>query len=229
MTVWYRTVATKLTNIERQDCCKPIPSAEEVPVVYSLVYPPQGCLQTKEGICPDKYNLRWLKLFKSAIVESTADGCRLKLEVRAFASIAPVEVPDDILVAPNSDSYNLEIANERGRAVVEILTSNKNIKFKDCVAILADNKPSPKKEYGVASDVIYRTRKHYEVIYWPWKSYDHMMHFKPVYDGVLGGERRHATELFNRVVQIIVTSDSCWRGEWMRLTGDGRRLWRAAQ
>ena len=221
---WQTKVVTRLDRIEQRSPSDNRRFAEKIPVVFSLTYPPQGNLDSKVGICPKGKNLKWIHMFKSAISELDASDCRLKLEIQAFASIAPVELTEENVPGPNSDWFNREIANQRGRALVEILTAEKKeFGFEECANVLRSSGPSAINEWGSNTDLINRRWEGHDVIFKPWKSYDHMMDSRPVYDGVLGVERRHSAEFFNRVVMIIVTNESGWRREWLELIGKDRR------
>lgn len=220
---WQTKVVERLGRIEQGSSSDYRRFAEKIPVVFSLMYPHQGDLDSKVGICPSGENLKWIHKFKSAIAELDANDYRLKLKVQAFASIAPVKLTDENVWGPNSDWFNREIANQRGRAVVEILTAeNKEFGFEECANFLRSTGPSAINEWGSNTDLINRRWEGHDVIFKPWKSYDHMTDFRPVNDGVLGVKRRHSAELFNRVVKIIVTNESGWRRKWLELIGKDR-------
>ena len=105
----------------------------------SLVYPPQGNLNSKKGICPEGDNLIWLKLFKQAILKCAEDSLRkqrpMKLTVQGFASAAPVFLNGD---TTNSNSLNCEIANQRAEALIDFLTLPESIRYTEegCKAVL---------------------------------------------------------------------------------------------
>ena len=185
--------------------------------VFFLFYPPEGDLKTKKGICPDKESLKNLSKFKSAIAECSENGPRLEIEVRAFASIAPVKVDgnDDC-----SDLLNCEIANQRAEAVVGMLIEEQeDLNFENCKTILRDNKYGRQpgklctRETNDCNSLRLKS-KHFDVIYSPWHSYKKMIDARPADDGTLSSRRQKA-EFLNRVVQIVVNNDVCWREEWL--------------
>ncbi len=100
----------------------------------SLVYPPQGDLISKRGICPEGGNLIWLQLFKQAILKCSEDS----LKVQGFASAAPVRVNSD---TTKSDSLNCEIANQRAEALIYFLTLDdpKSYTLEKCKDALNDS------------------------------------------------------------------------------------------
>ena len=204
-----------------------ITSEEQVPVVYSLVYPPQANLKTKAGICPgtssgdDKLryraNLDWLKRFKTAISECSRKESRLKLVVRAYASVAPVSIGGRF---DRSDDLNCEMANQRAEAVVRLLTTDKDIRPETCERILGDEKQGFQRASLCKPRIVELTVRggneaNFDVTYRPWHAYCQMTREKPVDDERDGGNARPELEFLNRVVQIIVTNDPCWRGGWV--------------
>ncbi len=184
-------------------------------VVYSLVYPPQGDLDSKKGICPDNeefHTLEWLTKFKSAITQCAENGSRVKIDVTGFSSIAPVATANGY---GSSGLLNCEIANQRAEAVMGFLIEDGyqcKAFLEDSLWELPENKLCTRKmdeisfggDRGLAYDVTYR----------PWQNYEQMKRARPVNDGTLVGVRRYASEFLNRVVQITVENDACWRGEW---------------
>ena len=214
-----KEVMKKVDGIRERPAVQQVWIVTESPVVFSLVYPPHANLDTKEGICPDEYNRKWLKLFKNAIRECAKRESPLKLEVRAFSSVAPVAVAGNY---DQSDQWNCEIANQRAEAVVGFLTSTEEINEEACETILANSKwrhrerePCTRQiteiQFGSGDELPV------DVIYRPWQQYKDMIDVRPVNDGRVGHQRIHELEFLNRVVQIIVKNDSCWREEWLRL------------
>lgn len=185
--------------------------------VYFLFYPPEGDLNTKKGICPDKESLKNLSNFKSAIAECSGNGPRLEIEVKAFASIAPVKVDGK---GDCSDLLNCEIANQRAEAVVGMLVGGQeNLDFENCKTMLRDNKFGRQPEKLCTRETNIRkslrlTNKHFDVIYSPWPNYKTMIDARPVDDGTLSS-RRHKAEFLNRAVQIVVNNEVCWRQDWL--------------
>ena len=165
----------------------------------SLVYPPEGNLISKKGICPEGDNLIWLKLFKQAILKCSEDNL-MKLKVQGFASAAPVRVDGDTTKA---NSLNREIANQRAEALIYFLTlANSKIYNQDsCKVALNDSLISKQ----VKSDSIWRGQG-FAVTYKPWQSHKEMVNAKPVQDSL-----RLDLEFLNRTVQIIVEEGGdCW-------------------
>ena len=192
----------------------------------SLVYPPQGNLNSKKGICPEDDNLIWLKLFKQAILKCAEDRLKkqqpLKLKVQGFASAAPVLLNGD---TTNSDSLNCEIANQRAEALIYFLTTEPYNSTK-CKSALdndgrwgreegkpyARGRPDTLEWKDSSFTVTYADsprvqwkRSHFIVTYKPWQNYDDMEKVKPVQDSL-----RLDLEFLNRSVQIIIEEGDCW-------------------
>ena len=96
---------------------------------FSLVYASQGSLSTKTGICPEGSNEEWLKLFKKSITECSKEE-QVKLKIRGFASIAPVNVKEQSKPdSAQSDTLNYQIANQRAEALIYFLTLPESIPY----------------------------------------------------------------------------------------------------
>ena len=211
-------VEERLERIENQFPLQPAPGQEKRPIVYSFSYLKNGSLKTMEGICPDSANFAWLEALRASISECSTEASRIEVELKAFASIAPGDVPD-ISELPEryrdsrpthirySDWYNLEVANQRGKVVEDILTSENTSVCKERVANASGGEHGKEDKHVLTFDVK-RER---------WKNYGEMMAARPVYDGNSGGTRLRRTEFFNRSVQITIRNNSCWRSAWLRL------------
>ena len=204
---WQRNIVTELNNIKGLHEGDGVSTGEDVPVVYSLVYRKQGNLGSMDGICPsDQHVIDWINMFKKAIASCGASSSGLTLEVRGFASIAPIEVPASIELAREhySSWYNIEVANLRSRVIARMLTADGDIDFEACKNMLSVDNQQEENKDGLRVNV--------EYLVWP--NYGTMMNKRPGYDG-RPGERVRLAELFNRTVQIIVKDDLCWRREWL--------------
>ncbi len=198
-------------------------STENGELSFLLVYPPQGDLESKKGICPadSSLNLEWLKFFKKTFSEHSKDG-RMKLKVQGFASSAPVLLNGD---TTESNSLNLEIANQRAEALIYFLTTEPYDSIK-CKSAL-DNHSRWGREEGkpytrgrpdtlewkdssftvtyADSPCVQWKKSHFIVTYKPWQNYDDMVNAKPVQD-----KKRLDLEFLNRSVQIIIEEGDCW-------------------
>ena len=195
---------------------------------FLLVYPPQGNLGNKKGICPadGSRELEWLQFLKTVFSKCSKDT--MKLRVQGFASVAPITVnaltgtaKSDILKADSlrSDSLNCEIANQRAEALIYFLTLPDTIKYtmEGCKTALEDDRRWGRVEgkYG-RPDALAWNRSNFTVTYddsprvqWegsnltvtykPWENYDEMAKAKPVQDS-----QRRDLEFLNRSVQIII-------------------------
>lgn len=211
---WQQEVTKKLDDIVGQHGDEDGLAIKEAVVGYLVFHPEQGSLKTKKGICPNEWNTKWLEMVKAATAQCSKSGRRVRLEVRGFSSIAPIDVPGISEMPPGelqdrSRQYNLDVANERAEAVVEILTSKDNIAFENCASILTkDNLRRGLKE-----------GEDFDVVYARWDSYDDMMEVRPVHDGS-PEQRQRRVELFNRSVQILVTNNLCWPDNRWRVAGN---------
>ena len=200
-------------------------SPMNTPVIFSILYP-HGSFKEPEGICPENgqyQSLEFLELFRDAINECPETEPPLKLEIKGFSSIAPLDVGD----APfDPDLLNCEVANQRAEAVVGFFLSKPDDEY-SCKESLDDkrwknnkkvlckrkkNEFSFGKEDGLTFDLVYK----------PWQNYDDLTQSKPVNDGTMDLRKRPA-ELLNRSVQIIVNNDSCWQYQWKQMI-DGINL-----
>lgn len=199
-----------------EDPASPSPGpSEQVHVMYQLVYPPHGDLDTKNGICPDGqeyHSLEWLGMFKPAVRQCAGGEERLKLEVAGFSSIAPVAMAGG---HESSGLLNCEIANQRAEAVVGFLIEEEY----HCEEFLRSSLwERPENKLCTRKMDEYRFgREHglpYDITYRPWQNHEKMEQSRPVNDGTLGGDRRYPSEFLNRGVQITVNNDTCWRDQW---------------
>ena len=204
---WRDTVTTKLDDIRTDTAGLIILRSSGYSPAYlsekgtriSLVYPPQGNLRSKRGICLEGDNLIWLKLFKKAFsAKCSNEEGRVRLKVQGFASIAPVTVNGDSM----SNQLNCEIANERAEALIYFLKLADTIQYttKGCKATLDD---SLIWKGRAKSDSIWKAPG-FDVTYKPWPSYAEMDSAKPAQDS-----RRPDLEFLNRTVQIIIEDGGC--------------------
>ena len=168
---------------------------------FLLVYPPQGNLINKKGICPadNSQNLEWLKFFKKVFTECSKDT--IKLRIQGFASAAPVTVSG--VIDTTSDSLNCEIANQRAEALIHFLMLPPDSIYteKKCKDVL-DNSSIWK---HAESDSTWKVPdSDVTVIYEPWTSPAMMKEAKPVRDSL-----RLDLEFLNRSVQIIIEEGGC--------------------
>lgn len=232
----YSEIKEKLDNHSHPDINKEIPDHSHKPSTsyrfkkgtqFSLFYR-EGDLKTKKGICPEGSNLEWLKLFKTAILDSPKDkDRRIKLKIQGFASVAPVPV-NGIINDKQSDSLNCEIANQRAEALIYFLTTEPYDSTKCKTALANDGrwgrevgKPYTRgrpdtlawKETDFA--VTYDDPPHVQwegpnltVTYKPWKNYKEIKPNKPMENPREGKERQLDSEFLNRSVRIIIEKGS---------------------
>ena len=202
-----RSVSSTENQIYFLDWAKPT-FAFEKGTIFSLVFPSQGNLRTKKGICPadDGVTMRWLREFRAALatcpVPEKKNGNGLKLEVRAYASMAPVifDGSDD-----RSDEFNCEIANQRAEAVARLLVAEEECFNSD---YCKTNVGSAERPCGPAEDAGPLSRPNFSVRYVQWDSFEEMRKKRPMNDGTME-KRRHKAEFLNRSVHIIVRNDAC--------------------
>ena len=175
---------------------------------FSLFYR-DGNLKTKRGICPEGGNLQRLRSFKADISDTLqVKRQSLRLEVRGFASAAPVKV--DGGGREGSDSSNLRIANERAVAIFHHLTSDiprsDSLAFEKCNQDLTNwNRKLSDRNSKEAESA------NYDIGYSHWESYEEMVKFKPAEDDSSKGRPRQPDlEVFNRSVQIIIKEGDSW-------------------
>ena len=184
--------------------------------VFSLVFPPEGDLRSKEGICPSDTAIDWMRDFRAALATCPraqgGDGKMLELEVKAYSSIAPVRADGSY---DRSDLLNCEIANQRASAVAHMLVARGEEYLTEdyCEQKLqisqAKRKPGALCT-GTEDMAEIPAGPNFELIHTPWKSYRDMHRARPMDDGTRE-KRRTEAEFFNRVVQIIFKNDACWR------------------
>ncbi len=200
----------------------------------SLVYPPQGNLVSKKGICPEGDNLIWLKLFKQAILKCSEDNL-MELKVQGFASAAPVRVNGD---TTKSNSLNREIANQRAEALIYFLMLPDSIPYDStkCKSALENSSMWGRKENELCTrsampdtstwremgfDVTYEMRSdttivwkktNFDVAHKPWQSYEKMDENKPLKNPPENSknkeDRQLDREFLNRSVRIIIEEGS---------------------
>ena len=177
--------------------------------IFSLVLP-EGNLKTKAGICPkDKgMAMNWLGEFRAALATcpKKTNGDGLELEMRAYSSIAPVIAQG---TADHSDELNCAIANQRADAVAHLLTASESdfntAACKTRVTCIETGQADPTL-YGDNERVLQGSN--FTLRYRPWKRFEDMHETRPMDDA-----GKKDAELFNRVVQIIVKNNACWRDE----------------
>lgn len=169
-------------------------------VVFAVGYTDDGSVTGNEGICPDQSQIAWLEEFKKAVVACAERAAPpLRLNVRGFASIAPVG-------AESSDEGNLAIANRRGRVIARFL-ADESENFADCKPDEPISCP-PSSETG-DGDCLAKGGS-YIVRYRDWPNYRAMRRFSPADDG--GRPAPHyPLEFLNRTVHIVVMNNACWQ------------------
>ena len=170
-------------------------------VVFAVGYPDDANLADNKGICPDPSQIAWLEEFKKAIVACAKPAdTPLRLNVRGFASIAPVASKG----AESSDESNLAIANRRGRVIARFLAAETE-NFERCDSELIC---PPGRQTGdgdcLAKDGSYIVR------YRDWPNYRTMRRFSPANDGGRPTPR-YRVEFLNRAVHIVVMNNACWQ------------------
>ena len=197
---------------------------------FSLVYPPQGNLETGEGICPSEWQMRWLDLFKRAAKRCSGEGS-LRVSVKGLASIAPVLRMGELSIH-DSNSSNCKIANRRAVAIAHYLTSAtsgsehtngveqcmKKLEQYSGFANTCQVHPSASTlgtdgAHFTESTIRGDEGNEIEVVAKLWLTHGGMEDNKLVDDGtLLPIERRvRHMEIFNRSVQIELGHAMCWR------------------
>ena len=186
--------------------------------VFSLVFPPEGDLRSKDGICPSDTAIDWIRDFRAALATCPeaqgGDGKKLELEVKAYSSVAPVRADGSY---HRSDALNCEIANQRASAIAHMLVARgeEYLTEDHCKKKLeiaqAKRKPGALCT-GTEGMAEVPSGPNFELTHTPWKSYGDMHEARPMDDGTTEN-RRPKAEIFNRVVQIIFKNDACWRPE----------------
>lgn len=170
-------------------------STEKGTISFLLVYPSQGDLDSKKGICPEGDNLIWLTLFKKAFSKCSKDE-QMNLKIQGFASAAPVRVNG---ATTKSDSLNCEIANQRAKALFYFLMLDdpKSYTQAECKAIL--------EKRHAKSDSTWDGQD-FKMTYKPWQNYAEMdsANTKPIQDNL-----RLDLEFLNRTVEIIIEEGGC--------------------
>ena len=199
----------------------------------SLVYRPQGNLINKKGICPEGNNLRWLQMYKEAVLRCSEDSLRhkqlIELRVRGFASAAPVRTNGDVT---RSQADNCEIANQRAEAIIHFLTFDENKEYTtaECITSLNEDqrwgriagnlvtrgRPDAnawkESRFGLAYDDSHRVNwrgPNFIVTYKPWQDYEEMDRRKVANDGSHETPRLDLGFL-NRAVEIYIVGGDCW-------------------
>ena len=244
LTKWQEMVIDKLNALEgkigiRVILLNDFPPSDilEERSEYWLFYPSHGDLEDKDGICPTDGDLvNWLASFKSAISSCTDTSGLVRLNVRAFASTAPVTRGGEFNTS-TSNELNCEIANQRAEAIIYFLTS-KSDKVSNCRAALNErtrwgraknelctrarldssvwNEDSIKVTYeprhiynrGITDSVNVWQGQGFEMTFQPWQCHEQMKKARLVKDGTLDN-RREGLEFLNRTVQIIIEDGGC--------------------
>ena len=206
--MWRDGVTNTLDDIKK-NIVPPKPSISypfEKGTQFPVFYLSQGDLDSKKGICPTDSNLvEWLTLFKQAI-SKCPENKRVKLQIRAFASTAPVtKKGHPAFEKTTSDTFNYLIANERAEALIYFLTLDdpKSYTLGKCKDALSDRLIGKR----ARSDSIW-IGQGFTMTYNPWDSHIQMTDAKLVKDGSLD-ERRRDLEFLNRSVQIIIEEGGC--------------------
>ena len=170
-------------------------STEKGTISFLLVYPSQGNLDSKRGICPEGDNLIWLTLFKRAFSKCSKDE-QMNLKIQGFASAAPVRLNG---ATTNSDSLNCEIANQRAEALIYFLMLDdpKSYTQAKCKDVL-------EKRYAKSGSTW--DAQGFKMNYKPWQNYAEMdsANTKPIQDNL-----RLDLEFLNRTVEIIIEEGGC--------------------
>ena len=223
---WRDSVTNSLKNIE-ENVVRATPSISYLfkeDDEFLLVYR-EGDLKTKDGICPDDRNSKWLELFKSMIVDThtNTDPTCLELKISGFASISPVLV-GGVIDSLRSDALNCEIANQRAEALVYFLTTEP-YDSTECRTVLNDDRrwgrtdgeiikrgrPDTsawnKTDFVLTYDQSLGVRldgPHFDVTYNPWKKYEDMAKEKPAKDDSSGVALQHDLQFVNRSAHITI-------------------------
>ena len=230
---WKDSVMAKLDSIEKDiERLSRKPSTSylfEKGTQFSLAYLDTGDLKSKIGICPEGKDLKWLELFKKAILECSEEK-RMELKIQAFASVTPVIVNGG-LTSTKSNQSNCEIANQRTEALIYFLTTEQ-YDSTECQSVLNDDrrwgrvegnlctrgKPDSLAWKGSDFIVTYDDSPRvqwkgplFTLTYKPWESYDEMALEKPADDSPSGVLRHPGLEFLNRTVQITIEEGGdCW-------------------
>ena len=179
----------------------------------SLVYPPQGDLNDKDGICPRGENLEWLKLYRRAI-SGCKNGDPVKLTVQGYASTAPVSVSG---IVDTTDTLNCRIANQRAESLIYFLTlaDIADYSVDSCTAALESGRiwagqaksDSTWKIPGINVSLSYKR----------WLNYSQMHSAKLVNDGSREEPKRFL-QFLNRTVLITIEDGGCLTNAEGKLT-----------
>lgn len=208
-----------------------------VDTVFSLVHLKNAQPQSGDGIGLDESQKDWLHAFRDAVAECVATQPAERnqkaplLEVRAFASVAPVKSE-----GVSSEKLNCEIANRRADAVGAYLAyggvggqeakhrrkwehdSVKEDFLKEQQHCAAGTPTGPESDYSHvltgAKDPIFKVRVH------RWQDPSTMRGGKPADDGSVPDRRRFDVELFNRSVHISIPRGFCRRGKLEESEGE---------
>ena len=168
-----------------------------------MVYPPQGNLDDKQGICPKGDNQIWLALFKNAIKKCANERERVRLKVKGFASMAPVTEKGRSKPEPvKSDTLNYQIAHERAEALIYFLTTESYTPQKCETALKNGWRWESEKSNSANGDL------GFDITHETWPSYTDMKNAKIVDDGTPKNRLRDL-EFLNRTVQIIIEEGGC--------------------
>ena len=218
-----------LEKIERPSPIIVIDSAENVQYFFEkdktfvLAHVEDADLESREGICLDDGQQRWLAEFKKAIEHCADSGPRPELEIRAFSSTAPMALGGRV-TPRGSALVNCEAANQRAEAVVEFLLgrprerwacgSGEGVEvgsFENGGGQLCRRLDSAGKDeeftYGATDGL------KFDLSYKPWKTHEAMTAEKPADNGVLHGPRRYDAEFLNRAVYVTLKNDVCKKTE----------------
>ncbi len=190
---------------------------------FVLAHVEDADLESREGICLDDGQQRWLAEFKKAIEHCADSGPRPELEIRAFSSTAPMALGGRV-TPRGSALVNCEVANQRAEAVVEFLLGRPRERwacgsdggievgsFENGGGQLCRRLDSAGKDeeftYGATDGL------KFDLSYKPWKTHEAMTAEKPADNGVLHGPRRYDAEFLNRAVYVTLKNDVCKKTE----------------
>jgi hypothetical protein len=119
--------AIEAGRVESGEPTKHRPSPSESYHVFRIFHLDNAVLNGRDrgvGIRIEEQQKRELAALREALAACSADDGALLVQVRGYASSAPFMV--DSVIADNSDEMNLQVANERAEAIVQILKADKS-------------------------------------------------------------------------------------------------------
>ena len=170
--------------------------------VFFLVFFDNAKFSTGDGLNIDEKNQKTLKRFLDAVEECSEESSRVHLVVTGFSSIAPFTIVDE-KNGVTSNQLNLKSANLRAKAVTEFLAEEATTTTqKHSVDLPRDFTCGQKygEKYGLKFDLECQQ----------WNDYQTMHDARPADDGNKENPRV-PPEFFNRVVQVEIKNNPCWR------------------